>query len=186
MVKDEVYDRIDDSQWTALQSLIKFKDEQNKIDLTLIEDTALCDFLKGNKLEKVVLREIQAKQEAANVPLEDGDHTDPAILNLEEQGSGDEKLNNKDNKDPLVLQPEDADGVVSNEVPAAGAAEVNEVEEATASDINKEDASANVVVLQEFTHAAADLKDEASGSTASKSKVHATGSIVNNEDKQLL
>ena len=45
------------------------------------------------------------------------------------------RLNNKDNKDPLVLQPEDADGVVSNEVPAAGAAEVNEVKEATKSSL---------------------------------------------------
>ena len=88
MVNVEVYDRIEDVQWTALKSLIKFKHEQNKIDLTLIEDTALCDFLKGCKLKKVVLRQIQAKQEAANVTLEDGDHTDPAILNLEEQGSG--------------------------------------------------------------------------------------------------
>ena len=60
-------------------------------------------------------------------------------------------------------------------MPAAGAAEVNEVEEATAVDLNKEDASSNVVVLQEFTHAAADLKDKASGSAIIKSKVHASG-----------
>ena len=40
----------------------------------------------------------------------------------------------------------------------------------TANNLNKEDASANVVILEEFTHAAADLKDEAAGTVRASSK----------------
>merc|ERR1712074_221412 len=131
----------------------------------------------GAKIEKAILAEIRATEVpavsgAASTKLSAKTDVEPAEVlhsaanQVKEASTGAVVLNEIPAADAAAVVVSKVPDVNLNEVPAADAAEVNEVEEATAVDLNKEDASANVVVLQEVTHAPDEVKIEDTTSAA--------------------
>ena len=55
---NKVHDRIKDVWKKAIRALVKFKHNQSPDNAALIEDAALCFFLKGSDTEKAYLRMI--------------------------------------------------------------------------------------------------------------------------------
>ena len=57
-----------DVQKKEMKNLVKFKHNQDLQDKGIIEDNALCNFLKGTDFEKSVLAQIRADHDAEAIP----------------------------------------------------------------------------------------------------------------------